>query len=308
MYQYKFSVFTPTYNRAHTIHRVYESLCKQTFRDFEWLIVDDGSNDGTKKLVEKWMSEADFPIRYIWQENKGKHVAFNHGVAAAKGELFLTADSDDGFIANSLERFNYHWESISENNKAKFVGVVAHCMYQDGKLAGNMFPSSPLDSDAEEIFYRYKLKGEKWGFQRTDVLKEFPFPEPKEMKFVSEGYVWFRIAKKYKTRFVNEILRIYHQDAGNQLVKRPACKIAPARIFYVDNINISINWFWYAPYRFWKTAVQYVRFSILSKDSIYLQLHRLKGALPKLLWFLAIVPGVILATRDLVQNRKENNV
>lgn len=305
MYQYKFTVFTPTYNRAHTIHRVYESLCQQTFRDFEWLIVDDGSTDNTKELVERWKQQADFPIRYIWQENGGKHTAFNRGVAEAKGELFLTADSDDGFVAQALERFNYHWESIS--NKSRFVGVCAHCMCHNGNLVGKKFPLSPMDSDAEEIFYRYKLQGEKWGFQKTDILKEFPFPETKGERFVSESYVWFRIAKKYKIRFVNEALRIYYQDAGNQLMKRSIYKIAAARIFYADNINLSINWFLRAPYRFWKTAAQYVRFSILSKDSIGLQLKRLNGFLPKLLWFSAVVPGVILAARDIYQNRKEKN-
>src|SRR5229473_1606416 len=93
-YRYVFTVFTPTFNRSQTLSRVYEGLRLQTFRDFEWLIVDDGSTDGTKELVEKWQTESAFLIRYIYQENQGKPAAFNHGVQEARGELFVTLDPD----------------------------------------------------------------------------------------------------------------------------------------------------------------------------------------------------------------------
>ena len=105
---YIFTVFTPTYNRAHTLSRVYKSLADQTFKNFEWLIVDDGSTDGTKVLIEKWTEEASFPIRYFYQENQGKHIAHNLGVKKARGELFLSLDSDDTCVPEALERFNYH--------------------------------------------------------------------------------------------------------------------------------------------------------------------------------------------------------
>src|SRR5690242_19362698 len=99
-----FTVFTPTYNRAHTIERVYRSLCTQNCRDFEWLVVDDGSTDGTEALIRQWQHEAEFPIRYFWQPNAGKHVAMNRGVAEASGSLFLTLDSDDACVPWALER------------------------------------------------------------------------------------------------------------------------------------------------------------------------------------------------------------
>ena len=81
-----------------TLYRVYDSLVSQTFRDFEWLVVDDGSTDGTKTLVSDWCEEADFPIRYLYQPNKGKHVAYNHAVPNAGGTLFLTLDTDDSCV------------------------------------------------------------------------------------------------------------------------------------------------------------------------------------------------------------------
>src|SRR5579883_1323984 len=107
----RFTVLTPTYNRVGYLGRVYESLCAQTFRDFEWIIVDDGSTDGTQELVSSW--KPFFPIRYTWKPNGGKHTAVNVGVAMAAGEFTLILDSDDHCIPHTLERLDYHWKQIS---------------------------------------------------------------------------------------------------------------------------------------------------------------------------------------------------
>src|SRR4051812_21992642 len=119
--QYRFTVFTATYNRVGTLHRVYDSLLKQTFKDFEWIIVDDGSTDKTRELVENWQQTASFPIRYFWQKNQHKKTAFNKGVIEAKGKLFLNADNDDEFASNTLETFYYHWKNIPENEREDFA-------------------------------------------------------------------------------------------------------------------------------------------------------------------------------------------
>ena len=95
-FAYKITVFTPAYNRAHTLEKLYRSLQRQTFHNFEWLIVDDGSTDGTAKLVNNWQAEENpFPVRYVWQENGGKCRAINYGLELAAGELFFTVDADD---------------------------------------------------------------------------------------------------------------------------------------------------------------------------------------------------------------------
>src|SRR5260221_4826788 len=152
-YRYVFTVFTPTFNRCSTLNRAYETLRLQTFRDFEWLIVDDGSTDGTRELVEKWRAISEFPIRYIYQENQGKPTAFNHGVREAQGELFLTLDSDDACVPQALERFKYHWDGISLAEKDKFSAVTVLCKDQDGRLVGEKFPRDVLDSDSIELFF-----------------------------------------------------------------------------------------------------------------------------------------------------------
>lgn len=270
-----FTVFTPTFNRAHTLHRVYESLKNQTYQNFEWIIIDDGSTDHTHELVKRWKKDTDFPIRYFWQENKGKHVAFNHAVREAKGELFLPLDSDDACIPTALERFNYHWESIPLKKRDNFTGVCALCMDQNGKLVGDIFPFYSIDSDSLEIKYRYKVKGEKWGFNRVDILKKYRYPEHENMKFILEGFVWYAIAKDYKTRFINEILRIYYvQDSekSDQLSK----KISNAEetiskkyavggfLYYEFLLNNNIKWLQHEPMEFFMYAINCIRFSLHS--------------------------------------------
>src|SRR5262249_2422136 len=99
-----FTVFTPTYNRAHTLHRVFDSLCAQTLRDFEWLVIDDGSSDSTRELIDNWTKSAHFTIRYIKQDHSGKHIAHNCAVREARGQFFLTLDSDDACTPQALER------------------------------------------------------------------------------------------------------------------------------------------------------------------------------------------------------------
>src|SRR6266571_625464 len=118
-----FTVFTPTYNRGRFLPRVYESLKAQTFQDFEWLLIDDGSTDDTKALVTRWMGEASFRIRYFRQDNAGKHVATNQAVRLAEGLLLATMDSDDWYVPSALERVLHHWNAIPDDRKSLFAGV-----------------------------------------------------------------------------------------------------------------------------------------------------------------------------------------
>src|SRR5664279_3180792 len=113
-----FTVFTGTRNRAHTLPRVYESLAGQTLRDFEWLIVDNESTDGTRQLVEGWQQEADFPIRYFWHENRGKHGSQNRAIGEARGELFVTLDSDDPCAPNAWSA------STTSGNRSRSASVA----------------------------------------------------------------------------------------------------------------------------------------------------------------------------------------
>lgn len=170
-----FTVFTPTFNRAHTLHRVYDSLKSQTFTDFEWVVVDDGSTDGTYQLIKDWQQSSEFPIVYLQQPNYGKHIAFNRGVKKAKGSLFLPIDSDDAFLPNSLSIMWHWWQLIPDNERQQYTGIVTLCQFENGQVCGDVFAAHPLDTNALNLRYKYKKRGETWGFHRTEILKNTHF-------------------------------------------------------------------------------------------------------------------------------------
>lgn len=207
-----FTVFTPTYNRAHTLPRLYASIQRQTFRDFEWIIVDDGSNDGTRELVESWQNDPnDFQIRYFWQPNQHKKVAFNRGVREARGQWFVAIDSDDELLPEALERFREMWETIPPNERNLFCAVVGLCIGSDGEIVGDRFPREPLDATSVELWFDMRVEGEKFAALSVEALRTCPFPEDIP-DLVPESVVWFRLARRYKQRCFNNPVRIYHRD------------------------------------------------------------------------------------------------
>lgn len=196
------TVFTPTYNRAYIITKLFESLKEQEFKDFEWLIVDDGSFDGTELLFEKFKKEdIAFEIRYYKKENGGKHRAINYGLELANGELFFIVDSDDSLPKDSLKKVMEVYSSIK--NKEGFAGVVGTKFYSDGNIVGKTFDGDFIDATALER-KRYSIIGDKAEVFITSVLRKYPFPEFEGENFISEGIVWNKIASDgYKMRWFN---------------------------------------------------------------------------------------------------------
>jgi len=279
---------------------VYESLRLQSFRDFEWLIVDDGSTDGTRELVETWQTKSGFPIHYIYQENQGKPAAFNRGVREAQGELFLTLDSDDACVPQALERFKYHWDGIPSAEKHKFSAVTVLCEDQNGRLVGDRFPGDVLDSDSIELFFKYNVKGEKWGFHRTDVLKQFPFPTVRNAKFVSEGVVWFAISRRFKTRFVNEVLRIYHMNdkVGDRLSSLSPAVLFGRALFHKYVLNDLVDWCLSSPVIVLRSAVNFSRYSFGVGKGPYSQLGELRPLVARLLVAISLPFAFAISLKD----------
>ena len=208
------TVFTPTYNRAHLLPRLYESLGKQTFKDFEWVIVDDGSVDETRNVVSEFESDNEkFLIRYYNQENGGKHRAINRGVKEAKGELFFIADSDDWLPENALEMVVAAYEKVKDDKN--IAGIVGLDCYDNGSITGSGLPKDIIDCNAIEIRLKYQVTGDLKEVFRTSVLREFPFPEIDGERFCPEQLVWFRVAQKYKLRYLNKPIYIAeYQEQG----------------------------------------------------------------------------------------------
>ncbi len=208
-----FTVFTPTFNRAHVLERVFRSLQQQTLGNFEWLIVDDGSTDNTREVVGQFRDQAGFPIRYLYQSNRGKHMATNLAVREAKGQLFLTVDSDDACTPQALERLYSIWLEIPSPERDRFSGVSVLCLDWDGRTIGTKFPRDRMDSDPVSLVSS-GVRGEKWGFHRTEILRRFPFPGFPGETFLTEAVVWNRIAREYRMYYANEALRICFATTG----------------------------------------------------------------------------------------------
>jgi glycosyltransferase involved in cell wall biosynthesis len=208
-----FTVLTATFNRAHTLPRVYDSLCRQTFRDFEWVIVDDGSTDDTASLVARWQAEGKITVRYFRQMNAGKHVAFNRGVREAEGELLLTLDSDDTVLPSALTDLATAWNDIPSSERERFSGVTGLCVDEQGHVIGPAFPASPLDTSPLDMMARPgAYVNERWGFHRTALLRAHPYPEIAGESFIAEGLIWNRLADRYLIRFTNTPLRVYRYE------------------------------------------------------------------------------------------------
>ena len=208
-YTYKITVFTPTYNRAYILSNLYHSLQRQSYRDFEWLIVDDGSADDTETLVASWQKEENFfPIRYCKQENGGKCRAINRGLKEADGELFFTVDSDDYLTDDALWKVA-KWESELPKDQ-NFCAIAANGM-SPTEAPNRLFAGQYLDGSA---FTRYELndgnQGERAFIFYTDIHKKYLYPEFPGEKFLTEAVTWDQMAHDgYKMRFFNDIIWIW---------------------------------------------------------------------------------------------------
>ena len=203
----KITVFTPSFNRAYIIQHLYESLKHQTFKDFEWLVVDDGSTDGTDLLFAQWIdAETVFPIRYFWKENGGKCSAINYGLELAQGELFFTVDSDDYLTNDALEKI-VRWE-LELPKTQKYCGLAGNLGTAVDQTSNSLFSNNYYDGTALD---RYGVvDGERAMVFYTDVHRKYPYPLFPGERFMTEAITWNRMANDgYKMRFFNDIIWIY---------------------------------------------------------------------------------------------------
>ena len=288
-----FTIFTPTYNRAHTLHRVFGSLRSQTLRDLEWLVIDDGSTDKTGSLMAEWTKCIDFPIRYIRQDHLGKHFAHNRAIREARGYFFSCLDSDDALVPDALEKLVHLWNTIPENERHAFYAVDGLCCDQTGKIVGDRYPVDQFDANLREMKYVYHLTGEKWGVGLTDVVRRYPFPEIAPGQYIPEGIVWLDIAKTYKSRAINEVVRIYYVDdieTGVSVSKRPNLgRHALGRwYYYIWILNNDLEYFFRSPQSFLKAAVMLPVVGWYSQQKLKSAWHALKNIPAKLLVGLAM--------------------
>lgn len=190
------TIFTPTYNRAYTLGRLYDSIRKQKGCDFEWVIVDDGSTDNTKELVEKWQDQDAnlFDIRYFKQSNSGKHVAWNRGLQEARGEIFFPVDSDDYLTPDALQCILSMVATTSSSDKLIAVSGVG--LFPGNTLTGGVLQSMDCEFvDYSSIDRRSKgITGDLAEAFFTEKLRAYPFPFFNDEKFVPEAVIFNRFS------------------------------------------------------------------------------------------------------------------
>jgi len=245
-----FTVFTPTYNRAYIIHKVYESLKRQTYRNFEWVVVDDGSSDETEELFNKWKKEKnDFQITYLKVQNGGKQKAINKGVDLAKGKMFFNVDSDDHLTDDALEKTKNCIDSIKGVNG--FAGVAGLRGYTNDTIIGTYNKNKYVDCTNLER-EKYNITGDKAEVYYTEILKKYKFPNIPNEKFITERLVWDKIAfEGYKMRWFNDVLTRgeyledgYTKDGMSLYVKSPTgylLYIRNQKVYYPLDIKQKIG-------------------------------------------------------------------
>ena len=208
------TVFTPAYNRAHTLPRTYDSLCRQNCKDFIWLIIDDGSTDNTAELVRDWQSQDNgFVIQYIHKENGGMHTAHNVAYANIHTELNTCIDSDDMLADGAVEKILSKWSEIKDKGYAGIVGLDADF---DGNIIGRSFPNTMTETTISG-YYAAGGAGAKKLVYRTDVINAYPeYPIFEGEKYVSLSYKYLLIDQDYKLAVLDEVLcNVEYQPDGS---------------------------------------------------------------------------------------------
>lgn len=278
------TVFTPAYNRAYTLNLCYESMLRQTSKDFKWLIVDDGSTDNTRELVDSWMKiDNGFDIEYIYKENGGMHTAHNVAYENINTELNMCIDSDDYLTDDAIEKILNFWKV---NKSEKYGGIIALDIFRNGEVIGKMLPNKK--SIAYNDYYEFGGKGDKKVIYRTDVMRKYPpYPEYKDEKFVGLCYKYLLADQEYPLLILNEPVCVveYLEDGSTnnifkQFINNPKGYIflRKERMKYCKTIKWKF-----------KSCVHYVSSNIMIRNKNFIQ-----ESPKKFMTILSIPFGVVL--------------
>ena len=267
------TVFTPTYNRAYCLHKCYESLCRQSSFDFEWLIIDDGSTDNTRELVASWQRESNpFEIRYVYKENGGMHTGYNSAYEIIDTELSINVDSDDYLTDTAIERILEFW---NRNKRSDVGGIYALDCYENGQVTGTPFPDDLKEFRGwghKIVFYeadgktkRYVNRGDKKFIGVTKAINQYPpIPVFEGEKYHSLYYKQHLIERDYSILILNEPVCVveYLEDGSSrnmyyQYVRNPKGFCSERRFVMQNAPHFGIRLM---------AAIHYVAESILAKD------------------------------------------
>lgn len=233
----KLTVFTPIYNRAHIIHRLYESLLRQSNFSFEWLLIDDGSTDNIKEVVSRFSAEL-FTIRFFYKENGGKHTAYNTALQLANGEYFVCVDSDDILTDYAVQELMDCLHKLPSG-----CGIAAYKSDFNGKMLGTEFPSLSVETSVYDLAEKMGCRGEYTYIYPTEIAKAAPFPVFAGEHFVTESVVYDRLDKICKIKFLPKIITIceYQADGYSASVNK-IMKENPTgySLYFMQRIDLAV--------------------------------------------------------------------
>lgn len=278
------TVFTPAYNRAYTLHLCYESLLRQTSKNFKWLIIDDGSTDNTRELVNSWIKKDNgFQIVYIYKENGGMHTAHNTAYENIDTELNVCIDSDDYMTDDAIEKIVDKWNTYKNE---KYAGIVALDIYNNGEIIGKKLPNQQSIKLCD--YYSNGGKGDKKLIYRTEVINKYPqYPVFEGEKYVSLGYKYLLIDQDYDLLIMNEPVCVveYMEDGSSRNMYKQYLK-NPKGFAFLRKVHMKYDKTFK---RKFITCVHYVSSSFISKNKSFI-----KESPSKLMTVLAIPFGFIL--------------
>lgn len=261
------TVYTPTFNRAYCLHQLYDSLCTQSldFSKFEWLVVDDGSQDDTERLISEWIKNSPFKIFYHKQENEGKMAKLNFIHNIIDTELCMCVDSDDYLISSALSDIMIKWKEVK--NYPKIAGIVGLDIFKNGDIVGTAFPND-LNKIKFSFFDKFNVKGDKKFVYQTAVINKYPdYPTFPGEKFPAPGYLYRLIDIDYDLAILNKPLCVveYLEDGISKNKFKQFVKNPNSFMFYrQERMRLAPNYFDRC-----KNAMHYVSSCIFAKKSAF---------------------------------------
>lgn len=292
------TVFTPTFNRKHLLTRLFESLQKQSIKEFKWLIIDDGSSDQTDKVVEGFKKAADFEICYHYQNNKGMVGAHQTAHNLMDTNLCVCIDSDDYLPENAIERILDLWNKYGYDDCAGLIGLDA---YEDGNIIGNKFPEDGLKMKFTEMHFKYKVYGDKKFVHNRRVFNQYlPYQFFEGEKFPVTSYIYHFIEQKHRWIVFNEVFCIVeYQEDGLSANIINQYKQSPKSWAHYRLTRMKLPYNYYDRF---KNSIHYVSSSIMAKNRKFY-----KESPYKLTTLLAIPLGFVLNRYIIFSNRSALN-
>jgi glycosyltransferase involved in cell wall biosynthesis len=261
------TIFTPTYNRGYCLEECYRSLARQTCKDFIWLIIDDGSTDNTRELVDAWTLENQVEIWYYWQENQGMHGAHNTAYELMETELNVCIDSDDYMPEEAVEKIIALW---NEYGSEKVSGIIGLDSYSNGEIIGTKLPENLKLSTLFDLYYKYGVMGDKKLVYRTKLTKKYPYPIFQNEKYVGLAYKYYKLDQEYEMLLMNEVLCcVEYLPDGSSLNMLNQYRRNPRGFAFYRKELMQL------PFASWdfkfRQAIHYVSSSLITKNRKFLK-------------------------------------